>query len=90
MYDKKVEITEKKLTMSAYCPESQGATVFYDLEIEFWAEVDPESMTEMISMNSDTGFKYIIDKKEHPARWRSIFAEGSERPSSFVLNEEMM
>ena len=84
LYDEKIEITDDKFYMSAYCAETHDNNVFFELQFPFWAKIKSESIKQEKVPVGKTLF--TLPKVDSPARWRHIYLEDTPRPSTGKLN----
>ena len=56
----------------------------YDLEFEFWANIDPDKVK--FQRKPVGKFVFTIEKAERPARWRRLYKEGTDRPPTMKLD----
>lgn len=84
LFGEKIEITDDKFYMSAYCAEDQDNNVFFELEFPFWAKVKSEAMKmERVPVGK---IIFTLPKVDSPARWRHVYNEESKRPPTGRLN----
>ena len=84
LFNETINITEDKFHVSASCAEAHDTKIFYELKFKFWGKVDPDSMT--FERKPVGKFFFTIKKADAPARWRSLYKEGTKRPYTMKLD----
>lgn len=78
------DITEKTFSVSARCAEIHDKPILYQIEFQFWAPVVASSIK--IEHRPVGKVRFILEKANAPARWRSLVSEGSDKPRLIRLD----
>lgn len=84
LFDEKIDVTDGRFYMSAYCAETHDNNVFFELSFPFWAKIRSEDIKiERVPVGK---IVFTLPKADKPARWRHIYEEGTKRPATGKLN----
>jgi hypothetical protein len=82
LYNETVNMTEDKIYITAMCREQDNHLKF-EVEFPFWGKVNASSLKWEYQA---VGKHYIVvDKLTRPARWQTLFKEGTPRPPMMKL-----
>ena len=84
IFNETISITKNKFLVKAHCAETQDNTLLYHLEFPFWAPVNPDTLK--VERRPVGKIHFSVAKENAPARWRTLYKEGTKRPEALRLD----